>query len=62
MPARVSAWRIRQVTSVSRSTFAGIERLAVVVDQEEPVAAPGDVADVPCPSPGTSTATSLASR
>ena len=67
-----SAWRIRQVTSVSRSTFASVERLAVVVDEEEPVAAPGDVADDRAearrrrprrPSPAGSSATlSIATR
>ena len=36
--------------------------LAVLVHQEEPVAAPGDVARHKSPSPGTSTSTSLARR
>ena len=46
IPCAVKAWRIRQVTSVSRSTLATLKCLAVVLDQEEPVAAPGDVAHV----------------
>ena len=35
---------MRQVKSVSRSTLREVELLAVLADEEEPVAAPGDVA------------------
>ncbi len=46
IPCAVKAWRIRQVTSVSRSTLASAQGLAVILHQEEPVPAPGDVAHV----------------
>ena len=39
-----TAWRIRHVTSVSRSTLPIRSVFAVLLHQEEPVAAPGDVA------------------